>query len=104
MLVETMVLAAMNGLLLDERANFTLQFCRHAVAKFLERLDEKGLAFRERNRQGVEKGGCKRVAADPPTPFNQCAGKMPVAGLNMEIGWCRAIVFMIGFARHFGDR
>ena len=102
MLVEAMMLAAMGRLLLDESADFTLQFCRHPVAEFPERLDEKGLAFREGHRQGIEKGRSERIATNPAAAFDRFAGKIAVTGFDMEIVRRRALISMIGLMRMIG--
>ena len=99
MFIEAKMLPAVNGFLLDECADFLLQFGRHALAKFFDRFDEKGLAFRKSDGKSVKESGCIRVTADPAAPIDQGAGKISVAGPDMKIGGSCAFILPVGFGR-----
>ena len=103
MLVEKMMLAAVGCLLLDEGANFPLQFRWRTVAEILQRFDEKRFAFWEDRRQAIEKSGGIRVAADPATALDHRTGEVPVATLQLKIGRGCAILRTVECSRCFGD-
>ena len=103
MVVKAMMLAAMNGFLLDERPDFVLQFLWHAFAKLLDRVDEKFLAFWKGNRKRIEKGGREGIPANPATALDHGAGEIAIAGSDIETGGRCTFVLRVRAGRCISD-
>ena len=99
MFVEAVMLPAVDGFLLDESTDLPLQFGRHALAEFLQRIDEEYLAFGKSDRKGVEKSRSKGIAVNPAAPVDHGTGKVSVARPDEQVGRGRALIVRRNFGR-----